>query len=154
MTQKMIFISTNHPYLRFSRKDANNILRLIYKKERKELPTIAIVFTYNNFIKKINRDFLRHNYTTDVIAFPLGDDAGVEAEIYLNLDAAKRQANKYKISYSEEVKRLLVHAVLHLLGYHDKKMRESKQMNGRQEMYMELIKQNIKKEAEIASIET
>jgi probable rRNA maturation factor len=140
----MIFISTNHPHLRFSNKDVTNILRFVYKKEEKELPKIAIVFTYNNFIKKINRSFLKHNYTTDVIAFPLGNDGGVEAEIYVNLDAAKRQSYEYKITYSEEVRRLIVHAALHLLGYDDKTMRDSKQMNVREEMYLRLIKQRTK----------
>jgi probable rRNA maturation factor len=139
MTKKMIFISTNHPCLRFSSKEVVKILRFVYRKEKKELPAIAIVFTYNNFIKNINRKFLKHNKTTDVIAFALGNDGGVDDEVYINLDAAKLQACKYKVSYTEEVRRLLIHAALHLLGYRDSTAPRAERMNVRQEMFLELI---------------
>lgn len=141
MTKQMILVSTNHPHLRFSSKDVFNILRFVYQREGKELPAIAIVFTYDKFIKNINREYLKHNYTTDVIAFPLGNDGGVEAEIYINLDAAKQQAYKYKISYTEEVRRLLIHGTLHLLGYSDKTVHERRKMNDHEEIYLGLMRQ-------------
>jgi rRNA maturation RNase YbeY len=140
MTQQMIVISTNHPNLRFSNKDIIKTLKLVYRREGKKLPAIAVVLTYNNYIKKINREFLKHDYATDVISFSLGNDVGVEAEIYVNLDAAKRQAYKYKILYTEEVQRLLIHAVLHLIGYCDRKINEKRQMSIREDMYIGLIK--------------
>jgi probable rRNA maturation factor len=132
----MFLISTNHPHLRFSRNDAVKILRLVYKKEKKELPELAIVFTYDGFIRKINKSFLCHDYVTDIITFPLGDDGDVEAEIYINLDAAKKQAGKYKITFGEEVRRLLIHGALHLMGYDDKLVKDRKKMSAREDMYL------------------
>jgi probable rRNA maturation factor len=135
----MFLISSNHPHLRFPGKDVIKILKFVYRKEKKELPEIAIVFTCDGFIRKINRSFLKHNYATDVIAFRLGDDDGVGAEIYVNLDAAKQNARKYKITYGEEVKRLLIHAALHLIGHDDKSIKNRRKMSTLEDMYLALL---------------
>jgi probable rRNA maturation factor len=139
MTTRMILISTNHPYLRFPSKEVICALKIVYKEEGKEIPALAVICTHNRFIRKINREFLAHDYITDVIAFPLGEDGGVEAEIYINLDAARNQAKKFNITYTQEVRRLLVHGALHLLGYNDKTPRGKNKMTIREEFYLALI---------------
>jgi probable rRNA maturation factor len=140
MTQRMILISTNHPHLRFSSGNVLRTLQLIYRKEGKELPPLGIVFTHSRFIRKINWEFLKHDYVTDVIAFPLGEGGGVEGEIYINLDAAKRQAQKYGVKFTQESSRLLIHGALHLLGYDDATIRMRKRMSEREDSYLELLK--------------
>ena len=139
MTTLMILLSTNHPYLRFPSKEVLRALKIVHKEEGKKIPALAIIFTNNRFIHKINREFLDHDYITDVIAFPLGEDAGVEAEIYINLDAARNQAKKFNVTYTQEARRLLIHGVLHLLGYSDKSRREKNKMTIREEFYLALI---------------
>ena len=139
MTQRMILISTNHPHLRFPSVDVLRALQLVYRGEGKELPALAIVFTSSRSIRKINREFLKHDYVTDVIAFPLGEDGGVEGEIYINLDAARNQAREYDVTYTQESRRLLLHGALHLLGYRDKTALEKKKISMREEMYLELM---------------
>ena len=116
MTPRMILLSTNHPYLRFPSKEVYRVLKIVYKEEGKEIPALAVICTHNQFIRKINREFLAHDYNTDVIAFPLNKDGGVEAEIYINLDAARNQAKEYNVTYTQEVRRLLIHGALHLIG--------------------------------------
>jgi probable rRNA maturation factor len=145
MTQRMILISTNHPHLRFSSGDVLRALYLVYRGEGKELPSIAIVFTHNRSIRKMNREFLKHDYVTDVIAFPLGEDGGVEGEIYINLDAARKQAREYGVTYTQESRRLLIHGALHLLGYNDTTVRRKKKMSEREDIYLELMKKKKRK---------
>jgi probable rRNA maturation factor len=145
MTQRMILTSTIHPHLRFSSGDVLRALALVYGGEGKELPSLAIVFTHNRAIRKINREFLKHDYITDVIAFPLGEDGGVEGEIYINLDAARKQARNYGVTYTDESRRLLIHGALHLLGYDDTTMRKKKKMSEREDMYVELMKRKKRK---------
>jgi probable rRNA maturation factor len=140
MTDRMILISTNHPHLRFSSRDVLRVLYLVYQGEGKELPSLAIVFTHSRSIRKINREFLKHDYVTDVIAFPLGEDGGVKGEIYINLDAARKQAHEYGVTYTQESRRLLIHGALHLLGYDDTTLRRKKKMSKREDMYLELMK--------------
>ena len=140
----MIIISTNHPNLRFSRKDVLRALNYVHQGEGKEIPALAVILTHSRFIRRINRKFLRNDCATDVIAFPLGDGGGVEAEIYVNLDAAHSQAREYSVSYTQEARRLLIHGLLHLLGYSDKNVRETSKMRAREDFYLELMSRNIK----------
>jgi rRNA maturation RNase YbeY len=93
----------------------------------------------------MNREFLKHDYVTDVIAFPLGEDGGVEGEIYINLDAARKQAREYGVTYTQESRRLLIHGALHLLGYDDTTIRRKKKMSEREDMYLELMKRKKRK---------
>jgi len=139
MTTRMILLSTNHPHLRFPSKEVFRALKIVYKKEGKRIPALAVICTYSRFIHKINREYLAHDYITDVITFPLGEDGGVEAEIYVNLDAARNQARKYNVTYTQEALRLLIHGALHLLGYNDKTQSEKKKMNAREEFYLALM---------------
>jgi probable rRNA maturation factor len=136
MTKRMILISTNHPHLRFPSKEIFRTVKSVYTHEGEEIPVLAIICTYNRFIRKINREFLGHDYSTDVIAFPLGNDGGVEAEIYINLDAARNQAKKYRVTYTHEVRRLLIHGALHLIGYDDRTQREKEKMHACEELYL------------------
>ncbi len=145
MTQRMILISTNHPHLKFSSGDVFRALDLVYQGEGKELPSLAIVFTHSRFIRKMNKEFLKHDYVTDVLAFPLGEDGGVEGEIYINLDAARKQAREYGITFTQESRRLLIHAALHLLGYDDTTTRTKKKMSEREALYLELLKRKKRK---------
>jgi rRNA maturation RNase YbeY len=141
----MILISTNHPHLRFPSRDVLRALYLVYQGEGKELPSLAIVFTHSRSIRKMNREFLKHDYATDVIAFPLGEDGGVEGEIYINLDAARRQARENSVTYTQESRRLLIHGALHLLGYDDTTIRKKKMMHEREDTYLELMNRKKRK---------
>jgi probable rRNA maturation factor len=132
----MIDIYTNHPNLRFSYKETLRTLQHVYTGERKSLPALAIVFTHNRFIKTINKKFLNHDYYTDVIAFSLGSGGGVEAELYVNLDAARTQADEYGVTFTQEAKRLLIHGALHLIGYNDKTENERENMHVREDKYL------------------
>ncbi|HVN47309.1 MAG TPA: rRNA maturation RNase YbeY, partial [Bacteroidota bacterium] len=99
-------------------------------------PDLSVVFTHNRFIKTINKKFLNHDYSTDVIAFSLGNGGGVEAELYINLDAARRQAKEFCATFTQETKRLLIHGALHLVGYDDKTEAGSKAMHAREDWYL------------------
>jgi probable rRNA maturation factor len=139
MTKRMILISTNHPHLRFPRKEVIRTVKNVYRYENEHLPVLAVIFTNHRFIRNINRQYLDHDDVTDVIAFALGSDGGEEAEIYINLDAARNQAKTYGVPYSQEVRRLLIHGILHILGYDDRTQREKKKMSSREDCYVEKL---------------
>ena len=74
---------------------------------------------------------------TDVIAFPMNDNEnGIEGDIYISLPTAKENAEKYEEPYKKEVTRLVIHGVLHLLGYDDKTKKEKKVMSNLEEYYL------------------
>jgi rRNA maturation RNase YbeY len=90
-------------------------------------------------IRKINRDFLNHNYFTDIITFPYEKDRNnIEGEIFISLDTVKGNSDLYDVSYTQELKRVIIHGALHLLGYNDKTKKEKEFIRKKENFYLGL----------------
>jgi rRNA maturation RNase YbeY len=136
----MINVSHNHPFLRFPKTLVPSVLRCVYAGEGKErLPSISVVFTTDKEIRMLNRKYLQHHGDTDIITFDLGDEMSDEAELYINLDAARRQADEYNVTFGQETRRLLIHGALHLLGYDDATAEERDAIHKREDGYLSMI---------------
>lgn len=140
----MIMVAHTHPFLRFPKQQAVRIVRTVFRTEgRRKIPDVSIVFTDDAYIEKINGEYLNHYYPTDVIAFPLMDEMSDEAELYVNLDAGRRQAKEYGVSYRNEITRLLIHGALHLIGYNDASNEQRLAMKQREDWYLERIEKKV-----------
>jgi probable rRNA maturation factor len=86
----------------------------------------------------LNKRYKSRIGATDVLAFNLadGENMGIKGEVYIDLQQAKRQAEHYNVSFMEEVTRLTIHGVLHLLGYRDDTPNHKKKMWALQEKYI------------------
>jgi probable rRNA maturation factor len=91
-----------------------------FEKETKKKLNVTYVFCSDDYLLRINQDFLRHDLYTDIITFPLSEtDRKVEAEIYISIDRVKDNATKLKVPFDQELHRVLFHGILHLIGYKD-----------------------------------
>jgi len=105
----------------------NKLMQLILKKEGRK-GVVNLVLTDDRKIRKLNLIYRHKDKATDVLAFPMGEE-GIIGDIAISKDTAKRNAVKFEISLKEELKRLTVHGVLHLLGYeHGRKMRNAEKI--------------------------
>ena len=111
----------------------------IFKKEKKELERIDYVFCSDEYLLKINQDFLQHDYYTDIITFDLSESTSVIGEIYISLDRVTDNAELNKVDFTEEFARVLFHGALHLCGYQDKKKSEIKTMRSKEDHYLTLF---------------
>lgn len=80
---------------------------------------IAIIFTSDAQILRINREFLNHDYFTDVITFDYSGDDMVSGDIFIGIEQVKENAKFYNTAFEEELHRVMIHGVLHLLGFGD-----------------------------------
>jgi len=93
------------------------------------LLSLEINFISEESILDINKSFLKHNYSTDIITFNYSGEANhIDGEIFISIDDALINSKKYKVSISEELVRLVIHGVLHLLGYDDQTSSDKKIM--------------------------
>ena len=92
---------------------------------------LSVAFVRNAAIRKINRQFLQHDFATDVISFPLGTD--LVGELVISAEFAARQARARRIPVEEELLRYVAHGTLHLLGYDDRRPADKARMWKRQE---------------------
>jgi rRNA maturation RNase YbeY len=135
----VVEVTNSNARLRFSRRETQMAVSLVMRYEAGHQSIISVVFLGSNAMRHINRQFLRHDSVTDVISFPLEDGVGVDAELYVNLDRARTQARMYDVSFSNEVKRLLIHGTLHLCGYTDRTVVQQTLMKQREDYYLSLL---------------
>ena len=93
---------------------------------------------------RINREFLNHNYHTDIISFDYTKSKIIEADFYLSMWAIKNSAKKERQSIEKETLRVIIHGVLHCMGYNDKTSEQVKIMRNKEEEFISLfhVKQN------------
>jgi probable rRNA maturation factor len=119
----------------FPEKRLNKTAAALIKGEKlSSKQHIEIILCSNQFIRRINRKFLKRNRATDVIAFEF-NEPDILGEAYISLERAADQATRFGLSYEEEVVRLLVHAVIHILGYDHDTPRERAAMEKRESRY-------------------
>lgn len=114
------------------RKAVENTL----KGEKIKDAEISIVFMNNDDIRDINKRFLKHNWATDVISFPLESDPLV-GEIYIGIEVAFEQSKEYNVSLTNELMRLAIHGTLHIIGYDDTTAEQKDKMTSLENKYLE-----------------
>lgn len=111
----------------------------VLRGERRPDGIITVVLLSDEAIHDLNRRFLSHDYPTDVITFPLGDDDAVEAEIYISVDTARRQAREYRVTLREELARLAIHGILHACGHDDASTEDREAMRLLENRYLKAV---------------
>lgn len=119
----------------------------IFSKEKKKLASITYVFCSDEYLLQMNRDFLNHDFYTDIITFGLSETGyPIEAEVYISLDRVRENAGTHGVTYKQEALRVIFHGALHLCGYADKKKSEITIMREKEEQYLRLFE---KKQANV-----
>lgn len=100
---------------------------------------INYIFCDDEYLLKVNRDFLNHDYYTDVITFDYVKGKTVSGEIFVSLPRISENADLLKSSFLDELHRVLAHGMLHLCGYKDKTPDEQEEMTARENHYLALL---------------
>jgi probable rRNA maturation factor len=114
------------------------LLELI-KNENKLPGEISIIFCSDDYLLKMNKDYLKHDYYTDVITFDYSEENIVSGDIFISADRVKENAAKYGVEFKNESIRVMVHGILHLIGYKDKTKEDKKQMTEKEDFYLSKI---------------
>ncbi len=113
------------------------LVRRILQEEEKKSDNISVVLVDDDYLLKVNRKFLNHNYKTDVISFDLSENGIIDGEVYVSIDRARVQARRYKVSLEKEVLRLIVHGILHLSGWNDATRSQKLRMRKRENVFIQ-----------------
>lgn len=95
------------------------IIHIIEKEFKKSLGNINFYFTDDSEILEINKKYLNHNYFTDIITFNYCTQNSISGDIIISVDTVKFNAQYYKVTFENELQRVIIHGVLHLLGFDD-----------------------------------
>ena len=124
-------------------------LEAVARKERARFESLDYVFCSDEFLLKINREYLQHNTLTDILTFDLTEPAGsrrrIEAEIYISIPRVEENSRDFGAPFEQELHRVMVHGVLHLCGYRDKTAQEKALMRGKEDASLSLRKFHVKR---------
>ena len=110
------------------------------KRERKSVLDVNYIFCSDAYLHSINKEFLSHDTFTDIITFDDSDGKNISGEIYISLDRVKENSLKFNSIFQDELRRVMMHGILHLVGYKDKKTHEVSTMRKKEEAYLSLWK--------------
>ena len=131
------FHFTNSFTLKNKRK-IKNWLKDTIVNEKKKVGDINYIFCSKEFLKKMNNDYLSKNYETDVISFDFSKDNKISGDIYISSETVKKNSIIFNVCFNNELKRVMVHGLLHLLNYNDKSKQELKIMREKENFYINL----------------
>ena len=121
---------------KISTKDISNWLKEVTTKEGKEIGELVYVFCNDDYLIEKNIQFLKHDTLTDVISFDYCNEGIISGDILISTERVKENALKYEVDFFTELHRVMVHGLLHLLGYKDKTERESNLMRKKENYYL------------------
>lgn len=97
------------------------------------LSNLSIVFCSDEFLLKMNVEYLQHDFYTDIITFDYSDDRSIAGELFISVDRVRDNANTLNKSFETELLRVIAHGVLHLMGYKDKSKADQKKMRSEED---------------------
>lgn len=114
-------------------------LKEIIEREEKELLSLNFIFCSDEYLYDMNVEYLEHDTFTDVITFPYSAPPIIEGDIFISIDRIKENAKKFKVSFTNELHRVMAHGVLHLCGLGDKSDQEALVMRQKENEALLLI---------------
>lgn len=107
--------------------------------ESKELGEINYIFCDDEYLLDINQQYLDHDYYTDVISFDYTENDLISGDVFISIDRVRENAKDYNVEFEEELKRVIIHGVLHYCGYCDKSEAEEQLMRNKEEEKVRLF---------------
>jgi len=120
------------------RRENNAWLKAVAESEVKRLGSINIIFCSDNYILDVNRRYLNHDYFTDIISFDYCEGNVISGDLFISIDTVRDNAEFYKAdSFDNELQRVMVHGVLHLIGYDDHTPEDQALMREKENYYLD-----------------
>ena len=138
----MISYFTEDIKFSFNRKRlTSRWLKEVARVEGKKVGDISVIFCSDNYLLEINKKHLNHNYYTDIITFDYCEGDTLSGDLFISVDSVRENAKYYDVSFDEELNRVIVHGVLHLIGYDDHSPEDVSQMRAKENTSLYLLSQ-------------
>ncbi|MCQ2148366.1 MAG: rRNA maturation RNase YbeY [Bacteroidales bacterium] len=142
----MVSYYTQDTDFKFKGKTFNNLwLKMVAESEIRRLGDISIIFCSDNYILDVNMKYLQHDYFTDIITFDYCEGDRLSGDLFISVDSVRENSEFYETEYEEELNRVIVHGLLHLIGYDDHTEKDKKVMREKENYYLsfrEALKQS------------
>ncbi|MEY3343487.1 MAG: hypothetical protein RL090_1171 [Bacteroidota bacterium] len=140
--ENILFFAEGVTHILRDRKRVRSWLNSCARKKKKSIGLLTYVFCNDRYLRKINKQFLGHDYNTDIITFPSIEQrsGSVSGEMYISIDRIRANASDYGVTIKEELRRVMVHGLLHLCGEKDKTSKEQTKMRWEEDRMLQLFR--------------
>jgi probable rRNA maturation factor len=121
------------------KRAARRVIEKIGNDGQKKIETVNIIFCSDEYLIQINRQYLQHDYYTDILTFPYSTDT-LHGDLFISVDRVKENAQELHLLFNEELMRVIIHGVLHLLGFKDNNQTAKKIMSAKEDEYLNFFK--------------
>ena len=122
-----------------SQSETNAWIQETILKEAKNVGEITYVFCSDTYLHKMNLEHLNHDTFTDIITFNYCEEDFINSDIFISIDRVKENADTFKTTFQNELNRVIIHGILHLIGYDDKSDTDKKVMRTKEDFYLSLL---------------
>ncbi len=109
------------------------------KKKKSKTHSVCFIFCSDNYLQKLNVEFLNHKDLTDVISFNYSEKNIIKGDVFISVERVRENAKNYDVKFKEELSRVIIHGILHLAGYNDKNPEEKKIMRKLENQFLKLV---------------
>lgn len=128
--------------LRLAKRNLRTWINLAVREESKRTGEINFIFCSDEYLLQVNQQYLEHDYYTDIITFDYVEGDIVSGDIFISTDRIKENAVIFKVSFADELNRIMIHGILHLLGYQDKEAEQKRLMTEKEDHYLSKLTEN------------
>jgi rRNA maturation RNase YbeY len=117
-------------------------IKQVIDEHCKKVGDVSFIFCSDTYLLDVNKQYLDHDYFTDVITFDYVEGDVVSGDIFISVDRVEENAKSFSTSFSNELNRVIIHGILHLLRYNDKTDTDKLIMTGKEDLYLNLLNNN------------
>ena len=120
------------------RRKTNEWLKLAAESEIRRMGNISIIFCSDNYVLDINQKYLQHDYFTDIITFDYCEGDRLSGDLFISVDSVRENSVEFGTEFKDELNRVIIHGLLHLVGYDDHTEKDIKLMRSKENYYLSL----------------
>jgi rRNA maturation RNase YbeY len=140
MSRGIRFFKENTKYIVKNKGNLRSWIALAIAEESKKAGELSFILCDDNFLAELNFGFLKHKRLTDILTFPTSEKPEtVSGEIYISLERVKENACFYHQPLEVELQRVMIHGILHLIGYDDRSVEEKEIMRAKENYYLDKL---------------
>ena len=113
-------------------------LKEVASSEAKKIGDVSVIFCSDNYLLDVNINYLGHDYYTDIITFDYCEGSVLSGDLFISVDSVRENASFYNVPFDEELNRVIVHGLLHLIGYDDHTPDDIATMRSKENYYLSL----------------
>ena len=134
----MITFNFQYPFRFVKRTQYRLWIRETVQSKSKKIGDVNYIFCDDEYLLSINQQYLQHDTYTDIITFDYCEEDILNGDIFISIERVRENAQKFEVSFQEELVRVMAHGILHLCGYKDKKKSEAEEMRKQEKWAMDL----------------